>query len=334
LAAATVALYPNMDHVLVRSSGRPSTDTLDREHFLFERPILNPCGGDWTYEINRQARDRRISVLLTGTLGNITLSYDGLDSLSELFAHGRLRSWGRLARAVMRAGTRGWRGVVYHTLGPWIPGRLFDRLERLRGLYGGSLDHYTALNPALFASLEYARRTRALGLDPHLRPSTNAWRDRIGYLRHVDLGNYYKGFLGGWGVDHRDPTADLRLIELCLNIPTQQYIAGGRPRSLARRLLADRVPEHVLNEPQRGYQTADWHEAVTAGRAELAEWIGRLEDCQPAATAIDLARLRRLVEDWPTDGWERDEVKYPYRYALLRGLSVGHFLHRASGSNR
>lgn len=334
LAAATAALHPNIDHVLVRSTGRSPTESLDREHFLFDRPILNPCGGAWTYEINRQAQSRGIGVLLTGTLGNLTLSYDGMDSLPELLAHGRLRSWMRLAKAVVRARARGWRGVMYHSLGPWIPGRLFDRLQRMRGEYGGGLDHYSALNPALFPSLDFARRAKALGLDPHLRPSTNTWAERLRNLNHVDLGNYYKGFLGGWGVDYRDPTADRRLVEFCLNIPTEQFIAGGQPRSLARRALVDRVPEVVLSEKKRGYQTADWHEALMTGRGELADWISRLQDCPPAETTLDLARLRRLIENWPGDGWERDEVKYPYRYALLRGLSVGHFLHRASGSNR
>jgi asparagine synthase (glutamine-hydrolysing) len=257
-----------------------------------------------------------------------------MDLLAELVARGRLKSWLRLAKAVVRARTRGWRGVVYHSLGPWIPGPVFSHLERTRGQYSGKLDHYTALNPTLFGGLDYARRTKALGLDPYSRPSTDAWADRVTNLRHVDLGNYYKGFLGGWGIDYRDPTADRRLIEFCLNIPTEQFTVGGRPRSLARRALMGRVPEIVLSEPKRGYPKADWHEALTANRTELTEWIGRLEGCPAAETTLDLARLGRLVEDWPKDGWERDEVKYPYRYALLRALSVGHFLHKASGSNR
>jgi asparagine synthase (glutamine-hydrolysing) len=170
-------------------------------------------------------------------------------------------------------------------------------------------------------------------VDPYFRPSADTYADRLASLRHVDLGNYNKGMLGGWGVDQRDPTADLRLVEFCLNIPTEQFIVDGRPRSLLRRALAGRVPEVVLAEPNRGYQAADWHENVTAGRDEIGQWIARMVDCPPAADALDLPRLQRLIDQLPTSDWERDEVKYPYRYALLRGLSAGHFLHRASGSN-
>jgi asparagine synthase (glutamine-hydrolysing) len=334
LAAATAALYPNLEHVLVRPTGRPQIETLDRDYFLFDRPIQNPCNVAWMHEINRQSRDRGVAIMLTGLLGNLTLSYDGLDLLSDLLAHGKIWSWLRLSRSVVRSGTRRWRGVLYRSFGPWIPGPLWRRLERMRGMYGGGLDHYSALNPALYRELDYERRARALGMDPFFRPGTDTYADRLNYLQHVDPGNYVKGFLGGWGVDQRDPTADRRLTEFCLNIPTEQFIAGGRPRSLIGRALADRVPHVVLSERRLGYQAADWWEAAAAGRDELARWIDRLENCPPAAAALDLPRLRRLVANWPTDGWDSNEVIYPYRFALLRGLAVGHFLHSASGSNQ
>jgi asparagine synthase (glutamine-hydrolysing) len=149
----------------------------------------------------------------------------------------------------------------------------------------------------------------------------------------VDLGNYNKGVLGGWGIDTRDPTADRRLIEFCLSVPMEQILRGGKLRALARRALSDRLPADVLNEPRRGYQAADWHEGLTKGRNALALEVQRLEECKPAARLLDLRRMRRLVEDWPTAGWESDVVRIPYRLALLRGISVGHFLRKASGSN-
>ena len=167
-----------------------------------------------------------------------------------------------------------------------------------------------------------------------MRPSTDSFACRIYNLADWDIGNFNIGALGGWGVDLRDPTSDRRLVEFCLNIPGEQFIADGVPRSLARHALADRLPAGVLEETRRGYQGADWHEAATAGRDQLSAQIDRLQEFQPAAKALDLARLRRLVEDWPSGGWERAEVAEPYQFALLRGLGLGHFLWRASGSNR
>ena len=79
---------------------------------------------------------------------------------------------------------------------------------------------------------------------------------------------------------------------------------------------------------------ADWHEDLTAARNDVVDEIDRLEACTAAAATIDLPRLRRLIENWPSGGWERREVEMRYRYTLLRAIAVGHFLWRATGSNR
>ena len=89
----------------------------------------------------------------------------------------------------------------------------------------------------------------------------------------------------------------------------------------------------MLNERRKGYQAADWREGLTAARAEVAAELDRLAACAPAAKALDIDRMGRLVKNWRTVGWERDEIIEPYRLALLRGISAGHFLRKASGAN-
>src|SRR5581483_1732479 len=152
-------------------------------------------------------------------------------------------------------------------------------------------------------------------------------------IRRGDRGAFQKGLLAGWGIDMRDPTADRRLFEFCLSVPTDQFMQGGAPRALARRALADRLPAEVLDAPLKGYQAADWHEGLTAARDEVAAEVERLAACAPASAALATERMRQMVRDWPQSGWNDHEVVEPYRYGLLRGLGAGHFLRRASGSN-
>jgi asparagine synthase (glutamine-hydrolysing) len=144
-------------------------------------------------------------------------------------------------------------------------------------------------------------------LDPHAR--------RLGITR--------KGTLADGGIDVRDPTADRRLIEFCLSVPTEQFFRNGVPRALARAALADRVPAEVLNERRRGLQAVDWHEGMTAARSQILEEIARLEQNGPAVRALDLPHMRRLAENWPAQGWHREDIVEQYRLALLRGISVG-----------
>jgi asparagine synthase (glutamine-hydrolysing) len=333
LAAATAAMYTNIEHVLIKSGDRTPLDTLDREIFLLDRPLFNLCNLVWVRAINDEVRARKLGVLLTGGMGNVTISYDGSELLAELIRSGQWIRWARAVAAIVRR--RHWRlrGALSATFAPWLPPLLWQLLRRM--VDGQSLDirKYSAVHPSRLAELDLPSRARAHGLDFTYRPWKDGVAVRLWMLNRVDIGNVRKGTLGGWGIDVRDPTADRRLIEFCLSVPTDQFYRDGVPRALARAALADRVPPEVLSQRQRGLQAVDWHEGLSAARSQIVEEISRLEQTAPAIRALDLARLRRLTESWPSQGWEREEIVDQYRLALLRGISCGHFLRRASGGN-
>jgi hypothetical protein len=44
--------------------------------------------------------------------------------------------------------------------------------------------------------------------------------------------------------------------------------------------------------------------------------------------------MRRLAESMPSGGWHEGETTQKYRLALLRGVSAGHFIRKAAGSNQ
>jgi asparagine synthase (glutamine-hydrolysing) len=333
-AAATAALYPNMEHVLSRSDARSPLDDLDRSFFLFDRPVLNICNNVWINSICDAAQERKLTVLLGGDAGNFGISYSGLELLPELLRTGRWLRWWREARALVAPGRMRWRGVLANTFGPWCPASIWVWLNRITNGYAYEVSNYTGIHPHRLAELNLAARAKAHNLDIVYRPWKDGFAFRLWALQRFDLSNYYKGILGGWKIDYRDPTADIRLLEFCLAVPTEQYLRDGMQRSLARRALADRVPKVVLEEPRKGLQAADWHERLTAVRDRVGCELTRLDACPAAAKALDLPRLHRLVENWPSGGWERDEVSMPYRALLLRSLSTGHFLRRATGGNR
>lgn len=333
LAAASAAMHANIEHVVVRSGHRSPFDTLDRDFLLYERPVLNLCNSVWWHAISDAARSRGIGVLLTASFGNMTLSYAGSELLAELLRAGQWGTWVRNVAAVVRR--RHWRlrGALLASFAPFLPLPLWQLLSRAYFGLGG-VEQYSAIRPARFAELDMRSRAGAAGWDLSDRP----WRDGVAMrllgLSWTDaIASQNKGALGGWGIDVRDPTADRRLVEFCLSTPTEQFFHDGTPRALVRAALADRAPREVLHEARRGLQAADWHEGLTAGRSQLIEEIARLEQTPAAARALDLARLRRLAETWPADGWEQAETIMQYRSALLRGVSVGHFLRRSSGSN-
>jgi asparagine synthase (glutamine-hydrolysing) len=333
-AAATAALYPNIEHVLIRNEGRSPLDDLDRNFLLFDRPLLSICGTGWSTSFGNAMRERKLKVTLGGDLGNMGLSYNGLELLPELFRSGRWLHLWREARALVSPGRMRWRGVLANTFGPWCPPALWVWLNKVVNGYSLEVSDYAAIHPRRFAEFDLQARARARNLDLVYRPWKDSFAMRLWALQRVDPGNYRKGGLAGWQLDHRDPTADVRLLEFCLAVPTEQFLSDGMQRALARRALADRLPKQVLNETRRGLQVADWHEDLTVARERVTGELDRLEACTAANSALDLPRLRHLTENWPSSGWERDEVIMPYRYALLRAISTGHFLRKVTGGNR
>lgn len=332
-ASATAALYSNVEHILVRSEGRSPLDDLDRNFYLFDEPAFNLCNSVWWHNIADAMRERKLSVALGGDAGNLTLSYNGLELLPELLRRGRWLRWLQESRALVKRRRMGWRGILANSFGPWCPAQLWVWLHRVANGYAMDVATYSAINPQRLAELNLAARAKERNLDLFYRP----WRDgvsmRLWAMQRTDPANYYKGFLGGWQIDYRDPTSDIRLLEFCLRVPTAQFLNDGIQRAWARRALVDRLPKVVLEESRRGLQAADWHEHLSKARVGVLGELDRLEASPLANRALDLTRLRKMVENWPVGGWERDEVMVPYRLALLRAISTGHFLRRATGSN-
>ncbi len=333
VARQTAALYPNIDHVLVRPDGRTVLDDLDRDFFLYERPLVNAENQRWWNSINAEAQKRKLKVLLTGVMGNFTISYAGWESLPEMAARGQWLRLFREGRALVRTGHARWDRIIGRTIGPWLPQSLWNAFTLVGRGWHWNIDTYAAMNRSRLRELDMAGRARSRGFDLSYRPRKSAFDFRLWCLHRVDLGNNNKGALGGWGVDLRDPTTDRRLIEYCLAVPSSAYLSAGRPRALGVLALADRLPASVLEEKRKGLQAIDWHEGMTASRERLREEIARLGQVPAAAAALDLERMRALVEDWPTADWNSHQVVRDYRMALLRGVVSGHFLRKASRTN-
>jgi len=333
LAAATAQLYSNIDHQLIYAGRKSPIATLDKDFFLFETPLLNRCNMNWVRGIHEEASKRGIGVMLTGDNGNMSLTYAGEEYLPELLQAGRVVELARVSTALVRSRSLRKRGLARRLIMPFLPPGTEAWLRQRRGAASAGPLAHSALN---FAAV--AQNIQAYRLNSASRYAAEQyWRDgftmRLAVMQRQDPGNYNMGAIGGWRIDQRDPTSDRRLVEYMLAVPMAEYVAGGRFRSLPRRALADRLPPAVLNARGKGRQAADWYLGLTEARAEIREELSRLRASGAIADQIDVERLTRLEGNWPATGWGTQAVRDDYRIALLRGVSVGHFLRKASGSN-
>jgi asparagine synthase (glutamine-hydrolysing) len=318
LAAATARLHPNVDHVVLPSSGRSPIGDLDRYAALFGRPVFNLCNHVWLSDIRSAARAAGARVLLSGEIGNWTISAAPNSLLADFLREGRLLAWSQAARGLVRAGRARWRGVAASSFGPWLPDPLWRRLSG----FGSGAEAWSTdpVHPRLRAAVAGEQQAMRVG-----RPR-NSFDDAADALTAMDWGEHRKGILGGWGIDKRDPTADVRLIDFCLSLPLDMLMKGGERRPLARAALADRVAPAVLDERRKGYQSADWHVGLTRDRAAVARLLDAMAADSTASGLIDVERLRERVRNWPVGGWEDPRIIADYRIGLLKGLTAGHFV--------
>ena len=328
LAAATARNYSNIEHVRVENSGESPLKWLDGNFLYQQQPMANLTNAVWGQAIHAAARASGSRVIFKASAGNLTISYGGLEWLPQLLTGGRLLKLAEIGFDLARKGTP-LRLLGAHALGPFISPGAWRVLRRMHGKVEDALA-MSAVSRTRTAERERESKRRRIDLAD--RTLGDPFEARLSALRRADGGNAYKGVLAEWGLSVRDPTADRRVIEYCLAVPAEESVRGGVPRSLARRAFADRLPPEVTGFRLRGYQSADWYEALDRARPEIEEEVAAISRCAEAAEALDMDWLKETLASWPSD-WSRDGVRDRYRLGLLRGISAGHFMRKVKGTN-
>ena len=318
-AAEVAAHYANIDHVLIDSRGHDLVGTMKTWANALDEPPVNPTNLLWYVAILEQAKQRGIGVLLEGTAGNATISWESWSILRLFFRRGR---WAKLigtASSLRRHGDISIKAAVASSLQGLVPIWISRRMQA--GLEG--MDLTFSMTPAALIK-KYDLRARVA--DENLRPPSSLEAERAGFFDGMDPGPTHAALHALGGIDFRDPTADKRVFEFCYSIPPEQFVVDGHARSLVRRAMKKRLPEATLARYRRGLQSADWYLPMTEALPDLQAELRLLQQSPAAQHFLDLPRMQHLLDTWPRDGFETKEVSSLWHLALSRGLSLGYFL--------
>lgn len=325
-AAAAAGRYGNVEHVRLAANPANPADLWDKAYALFQSPLPNPCNFPWNVQICEAAKARGIGVLLTGTLGNLSIGFDPGGFHAQLFAQGSFSRLWQETRGSRKRGRR-WRSLASDVALPFLPKWL---LRKILGLFGRDLN----LERASFVSDGARLRSgRDIYDAAEQRRRRDSWSERVEAYRLVDFGVLNKGILAGWGIEMRDPTADRELVEFCLTLPDEMFRLDGEDRALARRIFGSRLPEVIIKDPRRGYQAADWRRNLVDSAPALVADLkraGSIPTVQKLIAVTDLTEsLGALGSD--TSLGQPDELRL--RRGALRGLAAAHFIRKVEGSN-
>jgi asparagine synthase (glutamine-hydrolysing) len=321
-ATATMA-GANVRHIGIDAAEYGVLQGID--HFLdvHDGPSHAACNHYWLQAISETAARSGAGAVLTGQLGNGTVSWGGNGSALlallqgdpatafQLFLHAEPNPWQTLKRQVLK---------------PLLtPGRRW--LKRYRAQGRKPWQDYSAINLQMASNLDLDGRMRRAGHDPTFTNSP-LHDGRVNMFAPdfcVGIG-LWSEMSARYAVSFLDPTANRSLVEFTFRIPDSQFRRKGQGSSLFGRSFRGRLPEAVLEGRRRGLQAADLGHRILKELPAVEQCLDSLSSLPAANEFLDLPLLKRCVQDLAANVDPQTTAQAVT--ILTRGLGVGLFLLR------
>ncbi len=311
LARATATFAGNIDLSATNSHTVSPIEGIRRALDLCGTPVHAAANMFWILDLMEAAQQSGCRVLLTGAMGNATISWHG-SPLSQ-----------PLAFQLRRLGAK---GLAKARLSRALPRVVLVRAARRR------LDpewyRSTAINPTFARRLNLiARRLE----DPDSFPRSPL-QERLSILMpgRSTLGSLWAEMGARFNQDVRDPTCDLRVIEFTMSVPDWVFIDPDRglDRWLIRDAMRGRLPDQVRLNRSVGMQAADLVRRLRDCADEVETALDELAT-GPAGEYVDVPYMRdvwRIVQHEDTPESFRRSVG-----VLTRGIMGGLYVNALAG---
>jgi asparagine synthase (glutamine-hydrolysing) len=296
-------------------------------------PSSGVLNGLWGMDLLAAVRSAGYDVMLSGEMGNYTMSYAGWCLFAEFLRAGR---WWKLFGEITSSGYR-WRHLIRHrTIAPFIPAPLFRRYKQWRRGGRPPWHDFSAIHPEFAARSGVVDRAAREYLPFDAPPPRNGrfHRIRVGLHCYGETADWFAKVRANFGIDIRAPAFDRRIVEFCIGIPEDQYLRKGCDRWLIRRAMQGRLPDTVLANRKWGVQSAEWFSRLTRERNCIRAELKRLTDYPDVTSIVDLERLAAIVDDWPDcEPPEYGPQAYPFFWALPQALGAALFIENVMRTN-
>ncbi len=212
----------------------------------FQEPSHAVVNHYWIVSLLRQAARHGVTTLLTGQLGNATISWQGDD----------VRAWDNLLAGDFRSARARWqRSRNRHSFLRTMKSEVVSPvLRRLRlGLLPTHLANKWIASSFVSPSNPHlpAVKTRLVAQRRQVLRDPRRYVIRV---TTIQANSFWDGLSHWNGVSIRDPTSDERIIKFCLSLPDSQYQSASEQRLLAGRYLQNAGLDWVVDSPTKGFK--------------------------------------------------------------------------------
>lgn len=305
-------MYPNMKPSFLNNRGRNCCEELPRFLDILEIPYKAFVNMPNLGEIYEQAYQAGCRVVLTGQMGNATVSNGYIDDVLYDLYSGKhyltcLRYLNRYCIGAKESRKRALRGIR----------RCFANADKE---YKIKEFTYKPDNPFLREDIlkddSLKERLKEAGFITTARlpvPAPvyrkNLYRKAMyTYLGEMEtkMGLYY-------GLVIRDPTRDMRIISFCYHMPYRYFAYMGTPRWLLRGNLREILPSGLVDNWLRyGVQNSDWLSRIGRDWERLKPEIAECLEQEKLPSLADKDKALQFLQDWDGSLSYKEEEKMQY----------------------
>ena len=320
----------NLDVHYIRAETISPLEGMRRVLEVHDYPMHGAGNEFWLHALLETARQQGLGILLTGQVGNGTISWAG--GVENPWRSIQAGQWQTLWGIYKLSGRSPWKMIKRHLLRPLAKrAQAISRSAVSWDLVGRQpWAAYSAINPQWARSLKLGRRMKRSGHDPYFTLPSDPDRARLRMLSFTGgVGAVWAEMGCAYDLEVRDPTMDKRLMEFCLAIPNEQYRLDGQDRALIRRAMKGLLPDEVRLNTRRGLQAADLGYRLLAELPQVQVMLRRLEGSTLARQVLDLPRMKGVLQALQEEVNVRTTEECGT--ILTRGMMAGMFLLRFDG---
>lgn len=285
-------------HQPVTAEGTTPLAALERSLWLHDEPEFAAGNLHWITAMFEQAKSAGAGVLLTGQFGNGGVSWTGdQQRVIRGLARGRWIDAWRGLRQYQGQRRTSFARAVWSQIGRPLPMK-WKSMQFRRGRIAPPFANGNV--SAEFASrMRIYDRMRESGYDPFFATWLEPRAQRLRFLLPgvSPIGAVWDESGAAFGLDVRDPTGDVRLLEFCLGIPDHVYANATEDRLLIRRAMEGLLPPSVQWNRWRGRQGADLVDRLRADAGNVDAAVLSIIASRTARAYLNVGALR--------DAWAR-----------------------------
>lgn len=277
---ATAQKATNIDTILLNSAHLSPSEGALKFADIHDGLFHAICNGYWLYDLPHQVQQQGFGTLLTGEMGNASISFTGVPYLLPL-AHAALRN--NLAFFLKQKIAKPL--ILKYAANNWY----YKDNKRLGYVKNSYLNQQTLDRLGV---IEDIRKSKKVFHKYYHTPAEGMLGIlKVGYNSRCMLGANVSHYLG---IEKRDPTSDIRVVEYCLSIPAEAWISDtGELKAILKTMMKNRLPDSVLFSTKKGLQSADIRQRLRAESVQIETMIEALKQNERANQYFDFEKMQR-----------------------------------------